>query len=130
MKKILLSAFALFASLTMVNAQNLLTDGSIDRTSVNDRGALKTRIAFTDWGWAPVTDEAVVSGEITSWESVSIMSKTGVTEKWHSQIRIQSTVDMVAAKNYKFSFNKSKRKDKKSTDRFCLGQWNLRRTGW
>ena len=105
MKKILLSAFALFASLTMVNAQNLLTDGSIDRTSVNGEGALQTCLAFSDWGWAAVTDEAVVSGEITSWESVSIMSKTGVTEKWHSQIRIQSTVDMVAAKNYKFSFN-------------------------
>ena len=109
MKKNLHIAFALFASLTMVNAQNLLTDGSIDRTSVHesgfDAGKPLTRIDYKDLYWNAITDESVVAGEITSWESVSIMSKTSVTESWQSQIRIQSTVDMSASKNYKFSYN-------------------------
>ena len=49
MRKILHIILTLFASLTMVSAQNLLTDGSIDRTSVNGEGALQTRLAFSDW---------------------------------------------------------------------------------
>ena len=43
MKKILLSAFALFASMAMVNAQNLLTAGNFDADLLGDY------VANPDW---------------------------------------------------------------------------------
>jgi len=86
MKKILLSAFALFASLTMVNAQNLLT-------AENFSTDLLESYTATD-GWAEVFNKSDITTS-TGWDAIVIGRTDANAGDWFNQWRIKPIESLV-----------------------------------
>ena len=96
MKKILLSAFALFASLTMVNAQNLLT-------AENFSTDLLESYTATD-GWAEVFNKSDITTS-TGWDAIVIGRTDANAGDWFNQWRIKPIESLVLTEgqNYKLT---------------------------